>query len=143
MLDQMNHFLRAHRVTDVQKSLVVSSGVNYWSFCITYLPMPNKDEKMPGTKKGKVDYREVLEEHIFARFAEMRKIRREIAAAESIPPFAVFTDAELAELAKLEEMSLKNMKNIPGIGERKIEKYGPRFCLMPNEESRESDGEDS
>lgn len=143
LLGELNHFLKLHRVTDVQKTAVASGGVNYWAFCITYLPQADSDTKIPGTKKGKIDYREVLEESVFARFAELRKIRKQIADAEAIPPYAIFTDAELAEVAKLETITLKSLKTIPGVGEKKIEKYGNRFCIIWDETSGISDGENS
>lgn len=83
LLAEMNTFLQAHRVTDVQKAVVESGGVNYWSFCITYLRQSSTDPKIPGTKKGKIDYREVLEERAFARFTELRKIRKQIAYVDA------------------------------------------------------------
>lgn len=134
-LSVMNKFLRSHRIADVQKTFVPSSG-GVWSFCITYL------ETIKGTeldvKKGKIDYRNILSEKDFALFCEMRKVRKQIAENEAIPPFAVFTDAELAEIAKLETISLSSMRNIPGIGAKKLEKYGSYFLEITNETSGES-----
>ncbi len=137
-LNELNRFLGSHRVTDMQKTFVDTGKGGCWSFCVTYLEMV----KAAGaeTKKGKVDYRQVLEEKDFALFCEMRKVRKQIADSEAIPPYAVFTDAELAEIVKLEEITPASMRTIPGIGERKVEKYGARFIEASHEKSGESDG---
>ncbi len=141
-LNELNHFLRAHRVADMQKQLVQKGDMNYWTFCVTYLDViVNKPQELE-PRKGKVDYREILDEPVFARFCEMRKIRKQIAENEAIPPFAVFTDAELAEIAKQDTPSLQSIKNISGIGAKKIEKYGAYFCGLKNETSWESDRTD-
>lgn len=142
-LNELNHFLRAHRVADIRKEFVQKGDMCYWTFCITHLDTVAIKTPEPEQRKGKIDYREVLEEHIFARFCEMRKIRKEIAEKEAIPPFAVFTDAELSEIAKQENPSLQSLKTIHGIGAKKIEKYGSYFCGLNNETNWESDKSDS
>lgn len=94
-------------------------------------------------KKVKTDYKNLLSETAFNRFSEYRKLRKEIAESEAIPPFAVFTDAELAKIAELEKPTIKELKKIQGIGDRKIEKYGAFFCIKEDETSGVSDGENS
>ena len=134
-VSEMNRFLRANRVADMQKSLTQSGGVSYWTFCVTYFPQNPVKGVETEPRKGKIDYRDVLEEHAFARFCEMRKIRKTIADNEAIPPFAVFTDAELAGIARLEEVTPKAMRSIPGIGDKKMEKYGQYFCNATGDET--------
>lgn len=134
-LNEMNKFLRSHRVAEIQKSFVATECGGSWTFCITYLETVKVAD--PETKKGKVDYRNVLDEKDFALFCEMRKIRKQIAESEAIPPFAVFTDAELAEIARLDTLTLSSMKSIPGIGVKKLEKYGSYFLGIANETSGE------
>lgn len=134
-LNAMNRFLRSHRVAEIQKIFVPTTNGGSWSFCITYLESLNVST--PEVKKGKIDYRNVLNEKDFALFCEMRKIRKQIAEKEGIPPFAIFTDAELSEIAKLEIVTLSSMKSISGIGDKKIEKYGASFMNIANETRRE------
>lgn len=136
-LAEMNKFLRTYRVAEIQKSFMPTEMGGCWSFCVTYLDS-NKTPEVE-LKKGKIDYRNILEERTFAIFCEFRKLRKQIAEKEVIPPFAVFTDAELAEIAKLEPISLSTMKTIPGIGIKKIEKYGSQFVECVNETSGKSD----
>lgn len=136
-LNAMNKFLRSHRVAEVQKTFIPTASGGSWSFCVTYLESVKVVD--PEIKKGKIDYRNVLDEKDFALFCEMRKIRKQIAENEAIPPFAVFTDAELAEIARLETITLSSMKSISGIGEKKIEKYGSCFLEIANEKSGQLD----
>lgn len=35
-MEEMNHFLRAHKVIDVRKELVQMGGSAFWTFCVTY-----------------------------------------------------------------------------------------------------------
>ncbi len=137
-LDAMNKFLRSHRIAEIQKSYISSDNLkSYWSFCITYLD--NVKVAETEVKKGKIDYRNVLDEKKFATFCDMRKIRKQIAEKEAIPPFAVFTDAELAEIVKLDTLTLASMQSIEGIGIKKVEKYGSYFLGNANETSGELD----
>lgn len=137
---EMNRFLRANRVSDIQKTVTQSGGTSYWTFCVSYLPQNPVKVSEAEPRKGKIDYRDVLEEQAFARFCEMRKIRKTVADNEAIPPFAVFTDAELAEIARLEAVTPQSMRSIPGIGARKMEKYGQYFYnVTENETGGESD----
>ncbi len=136
-LSEMNKFLRTQRISEVNKTFVAESGILCWSFCVTYLPKSVETEE----KKGKIDYKNVLDEQTFARFSEMRNIRKELSNRDAIPSYAVFTDAELAEIAKLDVPNLQSIKNIPGIGQKKVEKYGRYFCENTDETSRKFDGE--
>jgi superfamily II DNA helicase RecQ len=120
--EEMNKFLRSKRVLQTESHLISSSSGAFWCFCIQYL-----EENTSPVGKGKTDYREVLDEASFARFARMRQIRKGLALEEGIPAYAIFTDEEMAGLARMEELTLSNMKTIKGVGEKKIEKYGAHF----------------
>lgn len=135
-LEEMNKFLRGNKVVDIIKSLVQQGDVAYWSFCVTYLlGAPPKVQAPQLERKEKIDYRNVLDAPSFARFAVMRTIRKQLADADAVPAFAVFTDAELVELAKLEELTPKQMLTINGIGEKKVEKYGEPLCRLLAEQT--------
>lgn len=138
-MEEMNHFLRANKVIDIKKELAMVNGNSCWTFCVTYL-QDSRPAENPSTRQGKVDYKEVLEAEVFERFSTLRKIRKQIAESEAIPAFAVFTDAELAEMAKPKELTLQAMQAIPGIGKKKLEKYGNSFITINKEETHEKNG---
>ena len=126
MNDEMNRFLRSKKILQVQNHVVNTDQGAFWCFCIKYL-----DEYSAGEKKEKVDYRELLDEASFSRFSEMRKIRKQVADAEAVPAYAIFTNEELAELAKIEGLTEARMKSVKGIGQKKVEKYGHHFLSKP------------
>ena len=100
-------------------------------FIIRYIDDVELAERERG---GRVDYRELLDEASFKRFSALRQIRKKVAQDDAVPPYAVFTDQELAELARIELLSPEAMKKIKGIGEKKIEKYGQFFVNLPKDE---------
>ena len=148
--EELNHFLRANKVIDIKKDVVLLDGNSCWSFCVTYIPsiFSVDNHQTSSNRQMKVDYKEILDAKTFDRFAKMRKLRKQIADNEAIPAYAVFTDAELAEIAKLAVLDTANIMKIRGIGKKKVEKYGSVFCMtdysmIDNEESGMSDREDS
>lgn len=149
-VEELNHFLRSNKIVDIKKDLAMVDGNSFWTFCITYMLSSHNNSdstSSSGNRHSKVDYKEVLDEAAFARFAKMRKLRKQIAESEAVPAYAVFTDAELAEMAKLEVLDASNMLKIQGIGKKKVEKYGNAFCLidytqLDDEESGMPDGTD-
>lgn len=127
--EELNRFLRSQKIVEIDKQVVVQGGNTYWSFCITYLPVANTTV-MDSERREKVDYKKVLDERAFGVFTILRTLRKRIADREAIPAYAVFTDAELAEIAKIENPDAKKIRVIPGVGEKKIEKYGAELCQM-------------
>ncbi len=124
LLEDLNVFLRSKKVLQVEQHLVQEKAGSFWCFSVRYAEDRGKTKFR---QKSKIDYREVLDEAAFARYAKLKEIRKAIAEEEAIPAYAVFTNEELAELAKEEELTLKKMRAIKGIGEKRIEKYGSRF----------------
>lgn len=132
--EEMNAFLRSHRIVDIHEQLGVLHGDSCWTFCVTYVQQGTPSSKPEGRNSEKVDYKNVLEPEIFERFTKLRTLRKKVADDDGVPPYVVFTDAELAEVAKLPEITLSGMKNIPNVGEKKLKKYGQFFCDFDKEE---------
>ncbi|MEI7582564.1 HRDC domain-containing protein [Runella sp.] len=123
LMEEMNTFLRTKKILQVEKQFYSTAQAAAWTFCISYL----EDSTGVNNEKAKIDYRQVLDAASFERFSKMREIRKRLAAEESLPAYAIFTDEELANLAKIEDLTLAKMKSVKGIGEKKIEKYGRSF----------------
>lgn len=124
LMAEMNRFLATHRILDVEQHFSSLGNETGWSFCIRYLPSDNGLGKALDNSRKKVDYRNVLNDNDFAVFSKLRACRKELATADAVPAYAVFTDEELAGIAVLPEMTIQNMATIKGIGAKKIEKYG-------------------
>ena len=136
----LNSFLRAHRVLSVKRELVADGASSFWAACVEYLDSPTSAGPERPRRKERVDYKAVLSDEAFARFARLRQARREIAQAEAIPAFAVFTDAHLAEMAKLDALTLASMKSVRGIGDAKVGKYGERVMKALTVEPESEEG---
>lgn len=62
-----------------------------------------------------------------ALFETLRRLRREIADREGVPPYIVFADSTLREMAKFNPTTPQELLAIKGVGESKLEKYGASF----------------
>jgi ATP-dependent DNA helicase RecQ len=60
-------------------------------------------------------------------FERLRKLRQEIALAENIPAYLVFSDATLKEMERARPMCESDFIDISGVGQRKLEVYGEDF----------------
>jgi len=136
--EEMNRFLRGNKILEVQNQLISNENGAYWCFCVRYI---EKAFVPTDEQKGKVDYKQILDEATFKKFSKLREIRKKVAADEGLPAFAVFTDEELAGLAKLETITPKSMLTVKGIGDKKVERFAKRFITdeKPNEKSGTSD----
>ena len=59
-----------------------------------------------------------------ALFEALRAARARLARAQGVPPYVIFHDTTLIALASRRPQSLMALEEIPGMGERKIERYG-------------------
>lgn len=64
---------------------------------------------------------------------ELRALRLEIAREEKLPAFCIFNDRTLKELAATMPETGSQMLQVHGIGQAKLEKYGPAFLHKINE----------
>lgn len=120
---EMNRFLQAQKVLKIEQQFYAPPTGACWCFCVSYLPaaMGGGSAFQPAKK---VDYKAVLGEAEFRRFSLLRELRKELATADAVPAYAVFTDAELAEMAKAENLDAATVMKIDGIAEKRFEKYG-------------------
>ena len=129
--DDLNRFLQAHRVLSVDRHFVQDGSNSAWAVCVGYV---EGDGRPPPMKRGKVDYREVLDESDFAVFAKLRSLRKTLAQTEGVPPYALFTNEQLAAMVTHRVMSETELKEIDGVGDARVKKYGEAFLGILNEE---------
>jgi ATP-dependent DNA helicase RecQ len=60
-------------------------------------------------------------------FERLRALRRQIADAEKVPAYVVFSDAVLRDMARRMPHSESDMLSISGVGLAKLKRYGARF----------------
>lgn len=140
--EELNVFLRTHRVLTVQRELVNCGPQSCWCCCVEFLEggkaAPEASFRT-GTRE-KIDYRNVLSVADFAKFRVLRECRKAIAEEDAVPAYAVFLDEHLAEMSRLAELTLSGMRKINGIGEKKSEKYGARMLALFEEKRNASGG---
>ncbi len=133
---ELNTFLGSHRIVSVEKALVQSSENAWWSFVVTW---QEGSGGASAPRKPTVDYREVLDDEDFARYAQLRELRNRLAKKEGKPAYAIFTNEQLAALVTQRVTSKKAMAAINGIGESRIERYGEAFLELLRGFDREQD----
>lgn len=84
--------------------------------------------------KEKVEKKELVRaQTVFSEdslFAELRKLRKEIAEREKVPPFVVFSDASLRDMCLKIPQTLEEFLQVNGVGEQKLSKYGDAFLAV-------------
>lgn len=120
----LDHFLATHRIVEIDRQFLSDSANSAWCFCVAF---SESGQRPTSSRRGKIDYKEVLNEIDFAQFARLRELRKELAESEGVPAYAIFTNAQLAEMVLRKVSSATSLREISGIGEARVEKYGAAF----------------
>lgn len=132
---ELNAFCAAHRVVSIERQFVAAGVQSYWALCLVVAtgpgPLPSalkvadrRSAARTTSAASRIDYKDVLSEAEFARFAALRAWRKTAAEAEGIPIYAVFTNEQLAEIARRNVDTLTALGEIDGIGPARLERYG-------------------
>jgi superfamily II DNA helicase RecQ len=128
---ELNQFLATHRVWSVDQRLIEVGLQSVWTVCVTYGDPPSdrgrSPSRSPPSSEARIDYRDVLSETQFALFARLRKLRKTLAEAGQVPAYAVATNEQLATMVRQDVHTLGQLAEIPGLGETRVAKYGPRL----------------
>jgi ATP-dependent DNA helicase RecQ len=60
-------------------------------------------------------------------FDRLRKLRKQIADTQSVPPYVVFADSSLKLMAQQQPQTLESFAEISGVGTHKLTQYGDKF----------------
>jgi superfamily II DNA helicase RecQ len=123
--ESLNAFLRSHRVLTVHREFVGQGDNSFWALAVEYLEgAAGATSGSSGSRKPRVDYKEVLTPGDFAVFAKLRDWRKTTAEQVGIPVYAILTNEQLAAIATTRPSSLTQLRDVEGIGEAKTGKYG-------------------
>ena len=126
--DELNAFLRSHRIVNVEKRLIDGERGTGWVFLVEY---GNENSKnATNSPSQRIDYREVLNPVEYALYDKLRNLRKEIADKAGIPVYAVFTNDHLAGMVKNPPKTAKDLLSISGIGEARVKQYGEAFINL-------------
>jgi ATP-dependent DNA helicase RecQ len=65
-----------------------------------------------------------------AMFEALRAERNRLAREQGVPPYVIFHDSTLLALASRQPQTLEGLSGIPGMGEKKMERYGAAFLAV-------------
>ncbi len=128
--EEMNLFLRAQKVLQVEHHLITLKTEAFWSFYIKYVENITGEGTTTGFDKPKIDYKEVLDDASFKRYMQFKEVRLTLSKTENIPAYTIMTNGQMAELSKIEDLTIAKMKTVKGLGEKTIEKYGKHFMTV-------------
>ena len=60
-------------------------------------------------------------------FDRLRRLRKQIADAQSVPPYVVFADSSLKLMAQQQPQTIEDFAEISGVGSHKLNQYGEKF----------------
>ena len=89
-----------------------------------------RDEKALGEKP--LDEKPSLGASDDGLFKKLVELRKELAVADSVPPYMVFHDKTLHEMVAKLPADIVAMSDVSGVGQAKLEKYGERFLAVIN-----------
>ena len=134
--EELNRFLRAHRIVQTHKELVSAENEVHWAILVEYLDNQVKSAGEP--LKSRVDYKEILNPLDFSLFSKLREVRKKLAEENGLPVYAVCTNEQLAEMAKRKPQNMTEFMQIEGIGQGKADKYIPALLECIKIESNEN-----
>lgn len=128
---EVNAFLARHRVVAIDRRWVEEGSNSFWAICIDHFPPGGADVRR-GSAFGRtrIDYKQVLSPEEFAVFSRLRELRKEIAQADAVPVYAVFTNEQLALIVQQRCRTAADLSRIEGVGEARVEKYGSRIVEL-------------
>ena len=124
--EELNQFLANHRAIAVDRQLVTDGPRSAWAICVTYADA-GAGAATDASKKARVDYREILSDAEFQVFAKLRELRKKLSEHEGVPPYALFTNEQLADMVRRQVRSAADLARIDGVGPARLEKYGRAF----------------
>ena len=129
---ELNRFLDSHRVSHIERQFLADAAASFWAVCVTWVEA-EVSAPADAAKRGRIDYREVLGADEFALYDRLRTQRKQQAEAEGLPPFAVFTNEQLADMVRQRVTTAAGLAAIDGIGEARLTRYGPVFLEILKE----------
>ncbi len=93
----------------------------------------NPVEKITEGKPGKTSYKSKNPDSLSLLWEALREKRRELAEIQDVPPYVIFHDASLMAMMEHRPATLEQLNLLPGIGNRKLERYGNQFLAVIRE----------
>ena len=127
---ELNRFLAQHRIDSIERSLVADGVNSAWAIAVGYEAGADPAATPPAQQRGKVDYREVLNDADFAVYVELRELRKQLAGQQGIPTYSVFKNEQMAQMVTGRVTTVAGLRRLDGVGEARVEKYAQAFLKI-------------
>jgi len=87
------------------------------------LPLPQKTRQ----RRSEVPGPDAMTPEEGELFLALKKVRKDLADRENVPPYIIFSDRTLMQMARLRPCDQESILAIGGVGEYKSKKFGPAF----------------
>jgi superfamily II DNA helicase RecQ len=126
-LDELNQWVQSNRVVNISQYCVPQMPAGgLLVFVVETIAAVAKSQQ----NKDRVDYKETLSSEDFALYSELRALRKQIADAEGVPVYSVFTNAQLACMVQQAVANLASLQAIEGVGQGRVDRYGDAFLAV-------------
>jgi superfamily II DNA helicase RecQ len=137
---ELNAFLATHPIIDIERRWNDQGGQSSWCFCVEYLESRKAAASPAGAAaRQRTDYRERLSPEDFRVYCQLKDWRRDVAAAQAIPPYMVFTNEQLSKIAEQRTATKADLEKIAGVGDSRIEKFGDQVLAVMSKMGAEPD----
>ena len=119
-------FLKDKQVISIQEYFFKRHEVPYLTLVIQYSFGIQGFENRSGNfqPKQQQDWKQELSESDMGLFDLLRNWRLQRSKKEGVPPYILFSNAQLSKIVKARPQSETELGKIDGVGQAKIEKYG-------------------
>lgn len=124
-LGDFNQFVQQHRVVMVQREIVSTPAGPLLTLLVEYVSTA-ATARAGGAEPTvpRVDYQQLLSAQEYAVFVRLRTWRKAIAEKDSVPLYAILTNAQLAEIVQKKCVSMADLQKIEGVAKGRLDKYG-------------------
>jgi ATP-dependent DNA helicase RecQ len=113
------------------KAIPVLRGEEKVTLAVQPPPVPSKEKSQKKTSRGASSTTTAN-----PLFDALRTLRRALADEENKPPFMIFSDVTLHDMIRVKPKTLADMLTVFGVGQQKLNHYGPAFLEVLHEKTR-------
>lgn len=135
-LDQLSTYgiMKQFPIKDIRDMINLLIAEDYLGLTEGQYPVVKLKAKSHPVLKGEEKVYQKLERRIEevqeiddTLFEVLRRLRKEIAEAQGVPPYIIFSDNSLSEMCKHLPIDSEQFLSIKGVGEEKLKRYGEKF----------------
>ncbi|MEW6742098.1 MAG: HRDC domain-containing protein [Planctomycetota bacterium] len=124
--EALEEFAKDKHIESVREHFFQVDGVPHVALLVCYRAASRPEVVKRGVQDSGADhgYKQLLHDEDWPLFQTLRVWRGEVARRKGVPPYVVFTNAQLALITRSRPDSKTALGHIEGIGKAKIEEHG-------------------